>query len=85
MDKDQKIIKEILAMDDAALSDGIMRVAAGMGVDPALAGRYLTNMEKIRQTVAGLTPMDLEQIRKNLGDEKVDGIISEIQKNLGDK
>ena len=85
MDSDQKMIDEILSLDDASLSEGILRVCAGMGVDPALAGKYLTDMGKIRQTVSSLTPADLEQIRKNLGDDKVNDIISGIRQNLGEQ
>ena len=85
MDSDQKMINEILSMDDATLSEGILRVAKSMGVDPALAGMYLGDMGKIRQTVSSLTPADLSQIRKNLGDETVNDIISGIRSNLGEK
>ena len=85
MDENQKMISEILKMDDAALSQGIMRVAKGMGVDPSLAGKYLGDMGKIRQAVSSLTTTDLDNIRKNLGDEKMNELIAGIQKETGEE
>lgn len=84
MEDSQKMISEILKMDDSALSQGILRVANSMGVDPNLAGKYLGDMGKIRKAVSSLTEDDLEQIRKNLGDEKMNEIISGIQKEMGE-
>lgn len=84
MDSDQKFIQEILSLDDKTLSEGILRVASGMGVDPKVAGMYLGDMGKIRQAVSSLTPEDLGQIRKNLGEEKVNDIISNIRRDLGE-
>jgi len=79
MDREQDLIRQIAAMDDEALREGLGRVAESMGIAPGLAARYLSDTGKIRETLLGLTPSDLQGIRQNLGDENLNRILEDLQ------
>ena len=84
MDREQELIRELAAMDDDVLREGLGRVAESMGISPSLAAVYLSDMGKIRETVLGLTPEDLGKIRANLGEDNMNQILDNIQKELGE-
>lgn len=84
MSSEQDLIRQIAAMDDDSLRESIGRVVVGMGIDPSLAALYLGDLGKIRETVMGLTEEDLKQIRNRLGDDTVDGILTNIRKEMGE-
>lgn len=79
MDREQELIRELAAMDDAALRQGLSRVAESMGIAPKLAAMYLSDIGKIRETVLGLTTEDLQKIRANLGEENMNQILNGIR------
>ena len=79
MDQEQKIIREIAEMDDASLRRSLGKVAESMGIAPSLAAAYLSDLDKIRETVCGLTGEDLQKIRTSLGDENMDRILSDLK------
>jgi hypothetical protein len=81
MDQEKQIIHEIAEMDDAALRDGLKKVAESMGIAPEIAGMYLSDLEKVRETVLGLTAEDLQAIRSNLGDESMDRILENLRRS----
>ncbi len=82
MEFDEKLIREIAGLDDAALKDGIQRVCMEMGVDPHLAGAYLGDMNKIRSAIMGLKEEDLKKICDHLGEDRVNDIITGIRSEL---
>lgn len=84
MNSEQDLLREIAALDDDALRDGIGRVAKSMGFDPSLAAAYLGDMGKIRETVLGLTPEDLQKIRESVGEDNMNQIITGIRQGLED-
>ena len=79
MEREQALLRELAAMDDDALRQGLGRVAESMGIAPSLAARYLADMDKIRETVLGLTPDDLQKICDRLGEENVNQILGSIR------
>ena len=79
MEREQELIRELAAMDDDALRQGLGRVAESMGIAPSLAARYLADLDKIRETVLGLTPDDLQKICDRLGEENVNQILGSIR------
>ena len=83
MDLDQELIDQITAMDDETLKKSIGSIARSMGVDPALAAMYLTDMGKIRSAVKNLNAEDLARVRESLGEETANSIIQNIRAELG--
>ena len=79
MEREQDLIRELAAMDDDALRQGLGRVAESMGIAPALADRYLADVGKIRETVLGLTPDDLQKICDRLGEDNMNQILKSIR------
>ena len=79
MEREQELIRELAEMDDEALRQGLGRVAESMGIAPSLAARYLSDLGKIRETVLGLTPDDLQKIRDHLGEENMNQILKSIR------
>ena len=79
MEREQDLIRELAAMDDETLRQGLGRVAESMGIAPGLAARYLSDLGKIRETVLGLTPDDLQKIRDYLGEENMNQILRDIR------
>lgn len=79
MDQEQELIRELSAMDDDSLREGLSRVAQSMGIAPSLAAMYLSDLGKIRETVSSLTPEDLSRIRENVGEENMNQILDGIR------
>lgn len=79
MDREQDLIRQLGAMDDDALRAGLGKVAESMGIAPSLASRYLADMDKIRETISGLTPEDLQKITANLGEENMNQILDSLK------
>lgn len=79
MDKEQDLIRQIGAMNDDALRSGLGKVAESMGIAPSLASMYLSDMTKIRETLSGLTPEDLQKITANLGEENMNQILDNLK------
>ncbi len=79
MDREQDLIRQIAAMDDDALRAGLGKVAESMGIAPSLAAMYLSDLGKIRETVMGLTPEDLQKISANLGEDNMKQILDGLQ------
>lgn len=79
MDREQELIRELSAMDDDSLREGLSRVAQSMGIAPSLAAMYLSDLGKIRETVSSLTPEDLLRIRENVGEENMNQILDGIR------
>lgn len=79
MDREQDLIREIAAMDDDTLREGLGRVAVSMGIDPNLARHYLSDLGKIRETVLGLTPENLTAIREHLGEDQMNQLLDSIK------
>lgn len=83
MDFDQNLIRDIASMPDEALKSGIVQVAQNMGIDPMMAGAYLSDMGKIRSAISNLTEEDLQKICHQLGEDQVNEIISNIKNEMG--
>lgn len=83
MEFDQNLLHEIASMPDADLKNGIFKVAQNMGVDPMMASVYLSDMEKIRNAISGLTEEDLQKICHHLGEDQVNEIVSNIKNEMG--
>jgi hypothetical protein len=83
MDFDKDLMREIAAMPDEALKNGIFKVAQNMGVDPMMASAYLSDMGRIKNAISGLTEEDLEKICQNFGEDRINDIVSNIKNELG--
>lgn len=82
MDQEQELLSRIANLSDDALRSGIDRVALAMGVSPALAAGYLSDLDAVRRAAASLTPESMEQIRKSLGEETVEKLKVSIRESL---
>lgn len=79
MDNERDLIRQIGLMDDDTLRAGLGKVAESMGVSPSLASMYLSDMTKIRETLSGLTPEDLQKITASLGEENMNQILDQLK------
>ncbi len=84
MDFDMELLKRVGELDDATLKESILKVAESMGVDPSMAGQYVTDMKVIRQAVTNLTPQDMANLQNALGEETLSAIESNVRKELGE-
>ena len=84
MDFDMELLKRVGELDDATLKESILKVAESMGVDPSMAGRYVTDMNAIRQAVTNLTPQDMANLQNALGADTLAAIESNVRKELGE-
>ena len=82
MEIDRSLLGKIHQLDDASLKEAILSVAGNMGIDPVLAAGYLTDMGKIKETVAGLTQDDLDRVQSTIGEENTKHLMDEIRKEV---
>ena len=82
MEFDRALLKKIHDLPDDSLRDAILSVAGNMGIDPALAAGYLTDMEKIKSTVASLTEEDLSRVEGAIGEENTKVLMDKIRKEV---
>ena len=82
MEMDRDLLGKIHMLDDEALKNAILSVAGNMGIDPALAAGYLSDMGKIKETVAGLTQSDLDRVEEAIGKENTTRLMQEIRKEV---
>lgn len=85
MELDRNLLEKIRELDDDTLRQAIGNVAGSMGIDPALAAVYLSDMGKIKDTVAGLTQEDLDRVEETLGVEETQSVIQKIRKEVEGK
>ncbi len=79
MEREQDLIRQIAEMDDNTLRDGLGKVAESMGIAPSLAAMYLSDLDKIRETIMGLSTEDLQKISANLGEENMNRILDDLK------
>ncbi len=82
MEFDRNFFDGIKGMDDAALSDAIQMLAAGMGVDQNLVQYYLRDMNKVKEAVSSLDRESFEKIRSTLGEEKTDEVMEKLRSQM---
>lgn len=82
MELDQKMLEKVLGLNDEELGDAVTRIALGLGVDQSLLKPYLSRLDQIRSTIAGMSPTDLEKVTAALGEEKTREILGEIKKTV---
>jgi hypothetical protein len=79
MEREQELLRQIAEMDDDALRAGLGKVAESMGIAPSLAGAYLSDLGKIRETVLSMTSEDLQKISETLGEENMQQLLNQLQ------
>ncbi|MBQ4036649.1 MAG: hypothetical protein IJC84_00810 [Clostridia bacterium] len=79
MELDRKLLSRIGELDNDTLADTIGRIAAGFGIDPALASVYLGDMDKIKRSVTELTQEDFDRITAALGEEETEKLVGRIR------
>lgn len=79
MELDRDLLEKIRLLDDDQLRSAIGNVAQSMGIDPAMAAMYLSDMGKVKETVAGLTQKDLDQVQNAIGKENTEALIEKIR------
>lgn len=82
MELDQNMIEKVLGLSDEELGDAVTRIALGLGLDQSLLKPYLSRLDQIRSTIAGMTPADLEKVTGALGTEKTQEILGQIGKTV---
>lgn len=85
MELDKELLEKIRLLDDDSLRCAIGSVAESMGIDPGLAAVYLGDMGKIKETVAGLTQSDLDQLQSAIGEENTKRLVETIRKEVKDQ
>ena len=64
MQIDERMLKKLLAMDDAQLGMMIQRIAAESGIDPAELGINPQNIESVRSALGSIGEDELEGINR---------------------
>jgi hypothetical protein len=82
MEIDRDLLQKINMLEDDTLAKLIGNVANSFGIDPALTGRYLQDMPKIKKTVSGLTDENLVQLTRALGEENVEKLVSQVRREV---
>lgn len=82
MELDSKLLEKIQLLDDESLRSAIAGVAAGMGLDAGLTAMYLSDMDQVKKTVAGLTPDDLAKIQNAIGEENARNLAEHIRREV---
>ena len=82
MELDQNMIEKVLGLSDQELGDAVTRIALGLGLDQSLLKPYLSRLDQIRSTIAGMTPADLEKVTAALGTEKTKEILGQISETV---
>lgn len=82
MELDSKLLEKIQLLDDDSLRSAIAGVAAGMGLDAGMTAMYLSDMEKVKKTVAGLTSEDLERLQNAIGEENTRNLAEHIRREI---
>lgn len=85
MELDRDLLEKIRLLDDESLRGAIGNVAQSMGFDPSLVAPYLGDIGRIKETVAGLTQGDFDQIQGAIGEENTRAIVENIRKEMKEK
>ena len=64
MQIDERMLKKLLAMDDAQLGMMIQKIAAESGIDPAELGINPQNIESVRSALGSIGEDELEGINR---------------------
>lgn len=62
MQIDQKMLDRLLTMNDEQLGEVIKKIAAEVGIDPAMLGLNPNNINNIRTALGSATQQDLQQL-----------------------
>ena len=82
MELDRHLLEKICLLDDDTLAATIGSVAQSMGVNPALASMYLTDMSKVKSAVQNLTQSDLDRITDAFGEETTEKLVENIRREV---
>ena len=81
MQIDKNKLNNLASLDDETLKRKIMQTAAQCGADARKITSSLTDMNKLRSTIRGLSDKDIENILRAVGPENAQ-IIAENIKNI---
>ena len=82
MEFDRDLLAKIRQLDDESLRSTIESVAKEMGVDPDLTRLYLSDMGKIKDTVASLKEEDWNRVQSAMGEENTKALMDTIRREV---
>jgi hypothetical protein len=82
MEFDRDLLLKIRQLDDNSLRSTIENVAREMGVDPDLTRLYLSDMGKIKETVATLSEEDFLRVQSAVGEENTKVLMDTIRREV---
>ncbi len=82
MEFDRDLLAKIRQLDDSSLRSTIENVAREMGLDPDLTRLYLSDMSKIKETVATLSEEDWNRVQGAMGEENTKTLMDTIRREV---